>query len=208
LLRGTADIIAEELNVKNVDINADDSELVSLSVKANFKALGPKLGKNMKQAAETIAAFSSKQAASLLNGGKVSIDLPDYGKLDVAIDDVVLQREERPGLCVATEKEITVALDTVLTDELRKEGFAREFVSRVQNLRKEMGFEVSDRIDIFYDVLEGEWSDAVAEFADYIRNETLAVELKSESEMDERSDGVRKVEINGTDVLVLVKKRN
>ncbi|MCK5843962.1 MAG: isoleucine--tRNA ligase, partial [Victivallales bacterium] len=208
LLNGTADIIAEELNVKQVDVNEDDSELVTLSVKANFKSLGPKLGKNMKVAAAAIAKLDGERIDAILRDGGISLQIPEIGELAVTADDVVLQREERPGMCVATDNNLTIALDTNLTDELRKEGVAREFVSRVQNIRKESGFEVSDRIDIFYKTDASEIGDAIEEFNEYIRNETLTIDLTRDADITSGADGVLEVDINDSTVLVILRKRN
>ena len=207
LLEGAADIIAEELNVKAVDINEDDSELVTVSVKANFKVLGPKLGKNMKTVANAIAGLDTEMVALLRKEGRIDIEIPEIGKMEVALDDVLLRREERPGLCVTTNNALTVALDANLTDELIQEGMAREFVSRVQNIRKEMGFEVSDRIDIFYSVDDPDILRSIEEFGDYIRNETLAIEVKPDETLIKGGDGVSEVEINDSKMLIRLRQK-
>lgn len=208
LLKGTADIIAEELNVKKIDVNEDDSELVTLSVKANFKSLGPKLGKNMKTVAAAIAKLDTERIDTILRDGAISLDLPEIGELPITSEDIIVQREERPGMCVTTDNNLTLALDTNLNEALRKEGVAREFVSRVQNIRKDTGFEVSDRIDIFYETESSEVAQSIEEFSEYIRNETLTIEITPDLDIPSAKDGVQKVEINGVSVSVVLKKRN
>jgi len=204
LLNGTSDIIAEELNVKNVEIGTDESALVTRSVKADYKSLGPKLGKEMKEAAGLIMQLNDTDLNSILQGENVSITLSSGNKLDITPEDVLIQREEKPGLCVSTEKEITVALDTVLTSDLKKEGLAREFVSRIQNMRKEIGFEVSDRIDIFYSAEPGDLKDAISQFCDYICSETLSIKLVEEESLDAQKG--TKTEVDGMGIIVYLEK--
>ena len=207
LLKGASEIIAEELNVKKIDVNEDDSELVTLSVKANFKSLGPKLGKLMKSAAAVIAKLDSGQIEALTHNGQVTLNLPDAGELTISPDDVILQREERPGMCVATNNYLTVALDANLTEELEREGVAREFVSRVQNIRKESAFEVSDRIDIFYTVADPLIQSSIEKFSDHIRNETLAIKILRNDDLTVDGNGVSEVEIKDSKMLVGIQKR-
>ncbi|MFA6999256.1 MAG: DUF5915 domain-containing protein, partial [Victivallaceae bacterium] len=178
LLKETADIIGEELNVKEIVFSADENELVTYSAKANFKTLGPKLGKMMKEAANAIQSFSSVEVAAILAGTERQITLSDGNSVAIATSDLDLRREEKPGLTVANEGALTVALDTTLTRSLEEEGFAREFVSRIQNLRKESGLKVSDRIEIAYQVPE-EWKSALTNFRDYIASETLAEKVEA-----------------------------
>lgn len=176
LLGETETIIAEELNVKDVAFMENEEDVVTLSAKANFKVLGPKLGKRMKEAAGVIAKLSTDNILSILSGEPYALSLANGDTLQLSEEDLVITRTEKEGLTVANDKNITVALDTALTPELLQEGFAREIVSRVQNLRKEMGFDVTDRIRIQYAVND-QWSSALTDFGSYICQETLAVEL-------------------------------
>ncbi|MDD3886839.1 MAG: DUF5915 domain-containing protein, partial [Victivallaceae bacterium] len=176
MLQDTAAIIAEELNVKSVEFCDDEEELVKRSCKANFKTLGKKLGKNMKEAAARIASFSGNEIGNILNGVPAKITLTDGTVAEISADDLAVQREEKAGLVAASESGVTIALATGLTRELELEGFAREFVSRIQALRKEQGFEVADRIRISY-MVPAEWSEAMTAFGEYVSGETLAVEL-------------------------------
>jgi isoleucyl-tRNA synthetase len=203
LVEEAAGIIAEELNVKEVIVDSDASELVDVSFKADFRKLGPKLGSEMKSAAGAIAAFDGDAIATLEKGGAVEIDLPSGKKFAVTADDVVACRSERQGLCVATENEVTIALDTRLTDELRNEGVAREFVNRLQNLRKDLGFEVSDRVCIFYRVEDDGVAGAVEAFSDYVKGETLADSLES---VDSLKGEGSNVDIDGVVIAVSIEK--
>ncbi|MCI6287320.1 MAG: DUF5915 domain-containing protein, partial [Lentisphaeria bacterium] len=176
MLEETADIVAEELNVKKIDVRADEEELVRLSAKANFKTLGKKLGPQMKEAAALMQTLPSSQVAAVLRGEKVTVALKSGTELELGKDDLSIQREEKPGLSVASEDGVTIALDTDLTPELVAEGYAREFVSKVQNLRKEMGLDVVDRIHTVYQTAP-ETAAALEQFNDYIKNETLSETL-------------------------------
>ncbi len=176
-LAGMKDIISEELNVKEVVLINDETELVTRTAKANFKTLGPRLGKDMKEASSAIAALSSDTVNRLLADGFLNLVLKSGLEIRVDANDVAIQREEKPGLTVANENQITVALDTVIDKKLREEGVAREFVSKVQNLRKENNFDVTDRIEVYFSS-DAEISDAIAASRDYISTETLAVKLE------------------------------
>lgn len=177
-LESMADVVADELNVKEVRVRADEEELVHLSAKANFRRLGPRLGRRMRAAAARVEALSAAEIARLRAGDALALDLGDGGEpVTLSAEDIAVQRTERPGMTVANEGEITVALDTTLTETLVREGWAREIVSRLQNLRKEAGLEVADRIAVTYQLPPAAEA-AVREFADYIRAETLALRLE------------------------------
>ncbi len=201
MLEETSAIIAEELNVKTIEFSADEDEVVNRSAKANFKVLGPKLGRLMKEAAGQVAKLSSGDISKLEAGGNITLTFSDASELAIGAGDLMIQREEKEGMTVANEGGISIALDTKLSRELEEEGFAREFVSRVQNLRKEMDFEVSDRIVVKYS-LDSNFKTALTNFKDYICNEVLAVEL---SENKSLTNGVE-CEINQLKCLVKIKK--
>ena len=194
------EVVAEELNVKKVDIRADEETLVSLSAKPNYKVLGPKLGKMMKQAAATIAKLDMEAIKTLRNGESITVDIGEGEKLTLTENDIIVVREPREDLPVANENQITVAIDTSLDEELTREGWAREVVNRIQNLRKEAGLEVTDRIEVKYQLPE-EIALAVEAFKEHIKNETLAVSL----EADELSSDYD-VEIAGKDSRIAVAK--
>jgi isoleucyl-tRNA synthetase len=174
LVRRMEPLIREELNVKSVVFDTREEHVVTISAKANFKKLGKALGPKMKEAAGVIEKFSSEQIHALERGETI----PVLGHA-VALDDIEIRRTKHEGVEVETGSEMTVALDTTITEALKNEGLAREFINRVQNLRKEALLNVTDRIKISYE--PGEKGDnlvrAVTAFADYIKAETLGVEL-------------------------------
>lgn len=180
-----APVIAEELNVKDVEFAADESRFVTLSAKANFKVLGKKLGPRMKAAAAVIAALPAADLAKLLAGESASIRLPaapggaDSADEAFAIlpEDVLIQRTENAGLTVANDGDLTVALDTALTPDLVAEGIARELVSHVQALRKDAGLDVADRIRLTVET-DAEAAAAIEANAAFVKGEVLAVELE------------------------------
>ena len=177
LLKGTANIIAEELNVKAVELDADEVSLVHLGAKANFKVLGSRLGKNMKAAAAEIATWDSATVAALQKGASKTITLPDGTTADITAADLQIQRTEKDGMAVATGDGVTVALETALTPELEAEGFAREFVSKLQNIRKEMDLDVADRITVVCDAPETAAA-SLKTYSSYICEETLTTSLQ------------------------------
>ena len=207
LLQGTADIIAEELNVKNVEIGSDEAELITRTIKANFKTLGPRLGKNMKEVACVVANLDEDKVLDIIGGQTVKIKISSGDEIEIMPNDVIIHREEREGLCVANEADITVALDAVLTEELKREGFAREFVSCVQNIRKKIGLNVADRINICYHINDGAMTKSIPDFKDYISNETLALTLEEKSSLSSSSsENAVKTDINGVELLITVNK--
>ena len=169
------DVILEEVNIKNLIILEDDAEIVNKSAKPNFKSIGPKFGKNVNKAAGKIKELGKEQIAILERGDEVKIDV-NGEELAIKPEDVEIISTEIEGWLVENEEGVTVALDTELDENLVSEGLAREFVNRVQNMRKDSGFEVTDKIKIDFDG-SGKLADAVDVFKDYVSNETLAEEL-------------------------------
>lgn len=189
-LQAMAQVIADELNVKEVLVKQDEEELVILSAKPNLKKLGPKLGKQMKLAMPLISKLPSSDIAKIRNGQSVQVVVDDALTLELTEDDILVQRQEREGLTVANEADITVALETKLTPELIQEGWAREVVSKIQNIRKESGLEVTDRITVTYQAPQ-EIAEAIKAKAAYIQNETLSLEL-----IEGQADDMQEVELN------------
>ena len=182
VLEEFSELIIDELNIKEVDITPDEEELVHLSAKANFKTLGHKLGKKMKTAAQTIAELNLDEIRKLQNGDNISFNI-EGETLDLTPEDVLIQRQEKEGLLVETDNLLTVALDTELNEDLIREGFAREFMNKVQNMRKEMDLNVMDRIRISFHG-SAELNTALETFSDFICTETLANELQPQETMD------------------------
>jgi isoleucyl-tRNA synthetase len=202
MLRETSDIIMEELNVKQIRFQADEEGLVNRSIKANFKKLGPRLGREMKEAATKIASMKAGQIRNILDGKTEKLILSSGRELEIKEDEIVVQREEKEGISAATDSGITIALDTRIDENLMREGFAREFVSRIQNIRKEMKLEVSDRIKIIFKISDPV-KIALANFKEYISNETLCLEI-----VEGEAENFISEEINGVDCLISVSKIN
>jgi len=174
ILYEMSEIIAEELNVKEVIFRENEEDLVEYSAKANFKVLGRELGKDMKVAAARIEQLSVSEITSLMEGAVLSIEFDGQDKtsLDLNADSIVVQRTEKEGLKVLNEGSLTVALDPEITEELLKEGIVRDIVRAVQNLRKDTDLDVTDRINL---TLFGSDAvkDALEDFEDYLMQETL-----------------------------------
>ncbi len=175
-LEAFADQIRDELNVKAVRFDDRESELVDFVVKANFKSLGPRLGREVQAAARAIAALPLDAVLALEAGAPTTLHLPAQ---DVVLtpEDVIVERREKPGLFAVCEGLLTVALDHELTPELIEEGLARVFVNRVQGLRKEADLHVTDRIRVRYFCSAAAVAGALRAHDETIRTETLAREL-------------------------------
>ncbi len=173
------ELILSEVNVKEIEYITDTAGMVSKKAKANFKSLGKRLGKNMKVAAEIIQSLDQEAISKFEKGGALSINVEgeDY---TLEREDIEVISEDIPGWQVAFEDGITVALDVTLDDDLISEGTARELVNRIQNLRKSSGLNVTDRIHVKVEALEGIEA-AIQKFGDYIRTETLALSLETGS---------------------------
>ncbi len=168
-----ASIIKEEVNVKNIELVESDTELVNRKAKPNFKVLGAKVGKLMGPLANAIKNFSNEQVLELEQKGFIHVNVENR-EIKLEKEDVVISTEAKGEFAVTSDEHLTIALDLHLTPELLEEGFAREFVNRVQNLRKEAGFEVTDHILIQVEGLNSEKEQALKNRETYIRNETLA----------------------------------
>ena len=166
------EILRDELNVKRVVFRDNEDELVEYSAKANFRVLGKELGKDMKAVAETIERLSGSAVASLIDGSVLELSVAGRS-VEITKDKVDIRRAEKEGLKVLNEGSLTLALDTDISDELMAEGYARDLVRGIQNLRKEAGFEVTDRIKLAL-AGDGDLKRAYQAFMDFIRSETLA----------------------------------
>lgn len=168
-LLAVSDLIKQEVNVKELQlINPDEAtDLIVKQVKPNFKALGPKLGKEMKTVAGAIQQMTTEQISTLEKEGKIEI-----AGYEITTDDVEISTKDIPGWTVTSNGKITVALDLTLTDELKSEGIAREFINRVQNLRKDKNFELTDKIKIQL-TKECPYLQEIQANADYISAEVL-----------------------------------
>jgi isoleucyl-tRNA synthetase len=175
-IQAVADIIMEELNVKSIEFITDEAaNIISKIAKGNFKTLGKKFGKSTQAIANAIKELNNEQIKELELTKKFSLKIENEEFL-IELEDVEISNNDIEGWLVASDSGITVALDTTLDDDLIKEGIAREFVSRVQNLRKDSGFEVTDRIKLEI-VCDDVTKSAISDKKDYISNETLSDEL-------------------------------
>ncbi len=172
VLEAISDIVKTEVNVKRLEIVASDNEVFVKRVDPDFKKLGPKFGKQMKQAAAMLKALDRNRIAELERDGHIVLDI-DGTEHTVDIADVKIISEDIPGWLVANEDALTVALDIDITPELFREGLAREIINRVQNLRKKRGYDITDHIVLRF--LPGpEIDDVIKEYGDYIATQVLA----------------------------------
>ncbi len=199
LMKSIEDIILEEINVKEMDAKIDQ-DIIKYKIKPNFRVLGQKYGKLTAKVAEVIRTFTPVQIGQIDSDGKIGI-VVEGQTVTIVSDDVEIIAEEIKGWMVESDGRITVALDTEITPELRIEGFAREFVSKVQNMRKDLGFEVTDRISILFNADET-LTNALLQSTAYINSETLSVELKKAS----LNGNAVKEEINGEQCQISIKK--
>ena len=170
-------LILSEVNVKQLELIEDTTGIITKRIKPNFKTLGPRYGKYMKQIAAMTAEFSQERIARIEAAPETVLDLGGE-QITVTPADFEITSEDMPGWLVSTEGKLTVALDITLTNELRAEGAARELINRIQNIRKESGFEVTDKIRVEIEAKPAV-EQALAGFSDYIATQTLAVEVKA-----------------------------
>ncbi len=194
------DLIREELNVKSVQVSLDETSLVTYKGKANFKSLGSRLGKAMKSVAEKVAKLSHEEIKSVLSGKPYALE---EGALTA--EDILVVRETRAGLVVEASPELTVALDTAIDHGLRLEMLARESVSKIQNLRKESGFEVTDQVFVSVKTVSALFREALETHFTYITAEVLAASLGFSQAVPEE-DG-NSLDINGEIAVFSVSKK-
>ncbi len=197
---GVKDLILQEVNVKEIEYVTDTSGIIKKGVKPNFKTLGRRLGKNMKAGKAAIEAMTQADIANLEKAGKYDLVI-DGQAFELQMEDFIITSEDIEGWLVANDKDLTVALDINLTDSLKAEGMAREIVNRIQNLRKDSGFDVTDRINITIDNHDA-IRPAVEQFGDYIKAEVLGDSLT----LAENVDGVDVELIDEVSVMILVEK--
>ena len=194
------DLIKAEVNVKEIELLEDASGVLVKQIKPNFKALGPRFGKDMGLIAKEIQAFSQDQINELDKAGEITI-VSSEKSITLTIEDVEISSQDIPGWLVANSNGITVALDITISDELRKEGIARELVNRIQNIRKDSGFEVTDKIKVQIqnnEIIE----QAVAANESYIKSETLTNELIFVSEINNGTE----IEFDELKTIILISK--
>lgn len=198
-----ADLIKAEVNIKELEVisaNADMEGLVK-RIKPNFKTLGKKYGKQMKEIASAMPKMTKQQIAEIEKIGEYTLELPS-GDVLLTANDVEIFTEDMPGWLVANEGNLTVALDIEVSDELIREGIARELVNRIQNIRKSSGFEITDKIEVKIEKLD-ETNDAVLEHSDYIASQVLANSI----EIVDKIDNPVELDLEDYTVKILVTKQ-
>ncbi len=195
------DLILSEVNIKEIEYLTEDSGVIKKSIKPNFKTLGKKLGKDMKAASEMINSFTQVEINAMEKNGQLELEVAG-NRYILEAEDIVISSEDIPGWLVSSDKDITVALDITITDALKAEGMARELVNRVQNIRKNKGFNVTDRIIVTIEDHE-EVEKALGLFKEYISAEILADSIA----MIASINGGESVELlEGEEVMMLVER--
>jgi len=196
------DLVLAEVNVKEVEYIDDTASILVKKIKPNFKTLGPRYGKLMKDISNAISAFTPLEIVSFENTGNHPVTINGQ-KIVLTTEDVEIISEDIPGWQVANDGKLTVALDITVSDDLRYEGIAREFVNRIQNIRKETGFDVTDKITVLIE--DNEFvREAVKRHAGYIRSQTLATAVSLTNTFT--GNNVREVDIDEVVVKVSVTK--
>lgn len=203
-LRYIAELVKAEVNVKELEIIPADADLENLvkKIKPNFKILGKKYGKQMKEIAQAFTSFSKQQINEIERNGKYTLSLVS-GDVELTAEDVEIITEDMPGWLVANDGKLTVALDITVTEALLREGIARELVNRIQNIRKSNGYEIVDKINIEIESRE-EINDAVKEYSNYIASQTLANAVIMVKKLAEFTE----LEFDEYNVKVFIKKAN
>ena len=195
---GVSTIILSEINVKEIEFLGKDSDVLTKQIKPNFKTLGPKFGKDMKLISGVVNQFSADDIKKIEKDGNYLIN----ESITIDISDVEITSKDIPGCIVATNNGLTVALDITLSDELREEGLAREFINRIQNLRKDSGLEVTDKVKIQVEKNDSLTAAIKNNFA-YICDETLAVQLDFEEHSIMNGSEIELIDNISTKVLII-----
>ncbi len=200
-LEKVSHLIKSEVNIKEIEFLSPDNNILVKNVKPNFKTLGKKYGKQMKQIQTYFTNMSQEEIHAFEKNGGTHLNV-DGVDVELTLEDALISTQDIPGWAVTSQDDLTVALDMTITDELMQEGLAREIVNRVQNLRKTGGFEVTDRIELLIE--KNEKTDAAVEkFGDYICTETLATINKVDA-----LEGVEAEElVEGVNVKLMIKKK-
>jgi isoleucyl-tRNA synthetase len=201
-IRQVEDIIKSETNIKEVDILPSNNNFIKKKAKANFKTLGKKLGSKMKWAAAAIQNLDDSSVNKIQQGDFV-LNPEDKEPVTITAEDIEVSTNEIPGFEIAVKGSLTVALDLVISDQLKKEGFAREFINRIQNLRKEKDFQLTDKILLKVQEKEGV-KDIITEFNEYICAEILAEKIEF---LEKVSDG-EQIDVNNDTFTVNITKKS
>lgn len=189
ILSEMQEIILEEINAKEIKIKSNEEDLVTYKAKANFRELGSKLGTNMKPVSLEIMKLNNEDILKIINNNQYMIKIKE-NEYNITLKDIILERHERENLKVINKDSITIGLDALITEELYLEGLSRELIRKVQNLRKENNFNVSDRIILHTDGNEI-LKKIISQFESYIKTETLTLKIDINQEK-----ALEKVEID------------
>jgi isoleucyl-tRNA synthetase len=200
-LQKIEDLIKAEVNVKEIEYLTDTEGFIKKKIKPNFVALGKKLGPKMKAVSTALQNFSQHDISGFEKEGRYSLPVNDEA-VELTLDEVEITSEDIPGWSVASKGPLTVALDINLTPELEDEGNAREFINRIQKIRKDSGFDVTDRIDVKV-AAENGIAASLSKYNSYICAEILADELEITSTI---ADGLQ-IEVNENPLKVIVLKK-
>ena len=200
-LQKVEDLIKAEVNIKEIEYLNPDNTFISKKIKPNFVALGKKLGSKMKTVAGLLGRFNQDQIRQLEKDGQIHLPV-DGEDLILQVSDVEITSEDIPGWLVASKGQLTVALDVTITEALEHEGNAREFVNRIQKIRKDSGFDLTDRIEVGV-MAENGLKNSLAQFKDYICAEILADKLEF---LSENNSGIE-IEVNDIQLKVIVSKK-
>lgn len=188
------DIILTEINVKDIEYLKDSSGIIVKKLKPNFRIMGKKYGKSIKFISKQLADFSQEQISNFEQTGTVNLNI-EGNELTIIIEDVQVLTEDIPGLLAANKGTLMVALDTEITDKLKSEGIAREIVNKIQNLRKDSGFEVTDKIEI--NIESNKIIDAaIKNHQDYIKSQVLAVKINIKELLNHENTDIENIEID------------
>ncbi len=193
-IEAVEELILSEINVKEIEYISDDSGVLVKKIKPNFRKLGKEHGAKMKEITGVINGFGKDEISQIESEGTYEIDVQGE-KIILTLEDVEISSEDIPGWLVASEGSLTVALDITLTDELRKEGLSRDVVNRVQNLRKDKGLEVQDKIAIEFFTKDVMLKEAVTVFNDYIKEETQALSVQFTESQDPETFDIDGIEL-------------
>ncbi|NNC34245.1 MAG: isoleucine--tRNA ligase [Croceitalea sp.] len=185
-IEAVADLIKSEVNVKQIDLMDDASGILVKQIKPNFKVLGPKYGKDMKAVSQAIQGLEQKDIQKIEQEGELSLILENKS-IKLQLSDVEITSQDIEGWLVASSGALTVALDITIDDALKNEGITRELVNRIQNLRKDSGFEVTDKIDLKI-LKDGHVEKAVASNEQYLKSETLTADLQYKDHLEEGTE--------------------
>lgn len=197
-IEAVEELIKTEINVKEVEYVDDASGILVKNIKPNFRKLGQQYGPKMKAITGIINGFGKEEIAAIERDGNMEIEV-EGEKINLTLEDVEITSQDIPGWLVASEGGLTVALDITISEELRKEGLSRDMVNRIQNLRKDQGLEVQDKIAIKYATKDNMMSSAISDFADYIKTETQALSLESNG-----ANGGETFDIDGIEIDVKI----